>query len=359
MTDWADPSFAELPAVDGDGVILPASGPGLDGDPGGSGGGFGSGDVLNPAQQEVLDVFDARSQGPVQFDAGLRHELRAALEHGLAPLLEAIPPDETLFFSKYPLAQVHGCEGKFRAERAEDFTWTVPSARGSIAHKAIELSIHWDGEPAPLSLVDEAMARLAHGSGSLADFLQTSDQGDLAELRAQANERVAKFVECFPPLKPAWRPVTESNVKVELFDRRIVLQGRVDLTLGHARGTTARKVLIDFKSGGFSPTHVDDLRFYALLEAIRIGTPPRQLATYYLDSGRPHPESVSEGLLDAAVARTVDGATRIVELEHGHAEAVLRAGPTCRWCPALMTCATGRGWVEQTDDVDLDAVEPD
>jgi hypothetical protein len=359
VSDWADPtmddgsSAARVPDADG---VLPDHGapatPGVAPVPS-PGARFGLDAERNPAQQAVLDLFDARAQDAQQFDAALRHELKAELEHGLAPLLDAIGPDETLFFSKYPLGQVHGCEVKFLADRSAEFAWTVPSARGSVAHKAIELSIHWKGEPAPLFLVDEAIARLQQGSGSLAEFLQTASEADLAELRAEANERVFKFLECFPPLKPQWRPVTESAVRVELFDRRIVLQGRVDLTLGHARGTTARKVLIDFKSGGFSPIHVDDLRFYALLEAVRIGTPPRQLATYYLDTGRPHPEIVTQGLLEAAIERTIDGATRMVELEHAGREPLTRTGPACRWCPVLAECAPGRAWIEQTDDIEL------
>jgi hypothetical protein len=313
-------------------------------------------DPLNPAQQHVIETIGRGAGDLPQFDAALRHELRAELEAGLHPLLAALPEGESLFVSKYPLAQVHGCEAKFVAGRNEPFAWTVPSARGSISHKAIELSIHWDGNPYPLDLVDEAMARLAQGSGSLADWLQTSSEVERAELRAEANERVSKFLECFPPLKRAWRPVTESAVKVELFDQRIVLQGRVDLTLGHARGTTANKVLIDLKSGGFSPVHVEDLRFYALLEAIRIGTPPRMLATYYLDSGMPHPEAVTTDVLVAAVQRTIDGATRMVGLLHHDHLPAKRTGPTCRWCPLVDRCAEGQSWINARD---LDLVEID
>ena len=305
---------------------------------------------LNPAQQEVVDLLGSNADERPTYDPGLRLELRAELEAGLAPLRDALPPGESLFVSKYPLAQVHGCEAKYVAGRGEPFAWTVPSARGSVSHKAVELSIHWDGTPYPLDLVDEAMARLAHGSGSLADFLQTCSDVERAELRAEANERVTKFLECFPPLKRAWRPVTESAIKVELFDQRIVLQGRVDLTLGHARGTTANKVLIDLKSGGFSPVHVEDLRFYALLEAIRIGTPPRMLATYYLDSGLPHPEAVTVEVLVSAVRRTIDGAARMVELLYHDHPAAKRPGPSCLWCPLRATCAEGQGWIEQRDD---------
>ena len=67
-------------------------------------------------------------------------------------------------------------------------------------------------------------------------------------------------------------------------------------------------MIIDLKSGGASTQHRDDLRFYALLETIRIGVPPRLVASYYLDQGLAHAESVTEGMLDATLARTVDGA---------------------------------------------------
>ena len=79
----------------------------------------------------------------------------------------------------------------------------------------------------------------------------------------------------------------------------IVLSGKPDLTLGQPDGTVAGKVIIDFKTGGFSPSHREDLRFYALLEALRI-LPPRLLATYYLDQGRVHSEEVTHDLLLSA-----------------------------------------------------------
>ena len=314
--------------------------------------GFGAAELLNPAQQDVLALLGAKPSERPAFDAELRHHLRAELEAGLAPILDLLPGQETLFVNKHALSQVHGCEDQFLGERAEPFQWNPAIVRGSVAHKAVELSIHWETDPVPLELVDEAIARLTFGTGSLADWLQTADAVERAEVRALANESVAMFLECFPPLKKSWRPVTEFPMKVELFDRRIVLQGRVDLTLGHARGTTANKVLIDFKSGRFSPAHVDDLRFYALLETIRIGTPPRQLASYYLETGRPVAESVTEPMLEAALHRTIDGATRMAQLLHGDAAPVRRTGPTCRWCPVLATCADGQAWLRATDDLD-------
>ena len=272
-------------------------------------------DDLNPAQQEVLDHLGAAKGERPEFEVTLRHELRAALDEGLEPVLDGIAADDTLFVSKHLLGRVLGCERRFVAELDDDFEWTVPIARGSVAHKAVELSVHWRREPEPLVLVDEALARLAEGNDGLGDFLRTVTEVERAELRAEANERVTKFMECFPPMKPAWRPVTESRLRIELHDARIVLSGKVDLSLGQPDGRRAGKVLIDLKTGAFSPVHLEDLRFYALLEGMRVGTPPRRIASYYLDQGRFVPEDVTEDMLFGAVSRVIDGAHRIVGLK--------------------------------------------
>ncbi|MCU1452652.1 MAG: hypothetical protein JWN46_798 [Acidimicrobiales bacterium] len=312
--------------------------------------------VLNPAQQRVLDQLGASGDGDrpaASEDLGPR--LRADLEAGLAPLLAELGPDEDLTVSKHLLAQVHGCEGKLLAEDADhEFVVSVPIARGTIAHKAIELGIHWRGEAAPLDLVDEALARLTSSESWLADWLQTCSESDRAELRASAGDRVSKFVECFPPLLPKWRPVTESRLLVDLLGGRVRLNGKVDLTIGAARGRQAGKVIIDLKTGSPSPAHRDDLRFYALLEAVRIGVPPRLIASYYLDAGEARSEPVTEPLLDATVARTIDGARRVVDLRNGTVAPTLRPSYACRWCIALPTCEVGRRHLRVAD---VDAVD--
>ncbi len=130
----------------------------------------------------------------------------------------------------------------------------------------------------------------------------------------------------------------------------MVLSGRVNLTLGSPRGDRAGKVLLDLKTGGFKPADLDDVRFYALLETIRLGVPPRMVAGYYLDAGTSHTEVVTEGLLDAALARTVGGVQRLADLLLDEAEPVLRTGHACRWCPIASDCATGLAWLSEWTD---------
>jgi PD-(D/E)XK nuclease superfamily len=316
---------------------------------------------LTPAQQRTLaDLGAAGSERPI-FSPDLAPRLRADLEAGLAEVLEDLAPDEDLSLSKHLLGRIHGCEVRLLAEEAADepFTVTVPIARGSIAHKAIELGIHWSGEPLPLDLVDEAMASLAGSDHWLTDFLQTCTEGERAELRSTASDRVAKFFECFPPLDAKWRPVTESSQIVDLANGRVRLRGKVDMTLGTARGMQAGKVIVDLKTGAPNPVHRDDLRFYALLDTLRLGVPPRLVASFYLDLAEARTEAVTEGVLDATVARTVDAARRLAALRAGTTEPVYRPSYGCRWCVALPTCATGTAWLAADEEPFDDTIGDD
>ena len=305
---------------------------------------------LNPAQAEVLRALGARPHERPAFDPRLRTELRAELEARLRPVADQLPAGVTLWVSKHLLSTVHGCEGLFAAREAEEFAWSPANARGVVAHKAIELSVSWRGDAAPALLVEEAMARLISSTNSVGTYLGALGEGERAELHGEATERVSMFQECFPPLEPRWRPVAESRLRADLCDDRITLSGKVDLTVGRADGVRAGKVLIDLKTGGFAPSHVDDLRFYALVETLRLGVPPRLLASYYLDGGRLHDEVVSEPLLRAAVERVVRGVEAVVEVRHHGRPPVLRPGVPCRWCPVQADCETGRRWLDARDE---------
>ena len=291
------------------------------------------------------------------FDAGLRDELRTLLEERLQPLVAIITSDrfddDVLYLSKHWLAQALGCERKFMADLAEPFQWSPPIARGTVTHKAIELSVHWQGEASPLALVDEALARFENAEHSIADYLIRCGQTERAELRAEAGAAATQFLECFPPLKPAWRPATDSPIRASLHGGLIELSGKPDLTLGQPQGTVAGKVIIDFKTGRFSPSHREDLRFYALLEALRV-LPPRLLATYYLDQGRFHSEEVTVDLLLSAAERVVDGAHRYVELTSGHREPTVAPGRACRWCPVQLDCEEGTTYLDDAPDEGID-----
>jgi hypothetical protein len=311
---------------------------------------------LGPAQQVTFDQLRGAGLPRPGFPADIGKLAREAVADALEPFrdrLEAsgFTPATPLRVNKHLLATAHGCEERFVAEQTLGFSgWTPATARGVVAHKAIELLVHWRGEAVPGQLVDEAIARLTEADRSLGDWLGEVAGGVRAELRSLATDRVTKFLECFPPLDGRWRPVTEALLRADVCEGRVVMKGKVDLTIGFPRGATPMKVLVDLKTGGPAAHHLDDLRFYALLETMRLGVPPARLVTYYLDQGVGRAETVTEGLLAAALARTVDGIEVMLDLRPGGREPKLRAGPACRWCPRLERCDDGRAHIAAEDN---------
>ena len=302
---------------------------------------------MNPAQQEIIDRLRGPRDHRPAYDAELRHQLHAVLEHGTADAVAELGPKQTIFVSKSRLAGVHGCEERYIHD---DFAWSIPAARGRVAHKAIELSVHWREVPVPLHLVDEALARLEDGDDTFATWLQGLREVERAELRAEAGERVTQFLECWPPLARTWRPGTEVSIRHDLHGGKVTLAGKVDLTLGAPDGLVAGKVLIDLKTGNVRPVHFDDLRFYALVETMRLGTPPLRLASYYLDQAALHPEDVTEAVLQSAAARVIDGVVKMIELETKQRAPRRAPSGLCRWCPVLASCDDGNTWLTNRDD---------
>jgi len=292
---------------------------------------------LTPAQEQVLELLRATDRPRPEVDPSLRVELRRRLESALAPAAALLTAPA--FVSKAALARVLACEAHHVAEAAAPFEWTIATARGTVAHKAVQLTIGRVDHRPPLAVVDDALERLANDPGErIAGFLLGLDEGDRAELRTDVHGFLATFLELWPPLRPAWRPQTESPRRIELCGGMIVLSGRVDLTLGAPRGTVAGRLVVDLKSGRRQRTHADDLRFYALLDTLRVGVPPFALVGYYLDEGEFTVEEVVEDTLEVALRRTVDGATRLAQLAAGLRSAAVTPGPTCRWCRLRDTC---------------------
>lgn len=305
-------------------------------------------DGLNPAQRKVIELL-GRSGEDAALPDEIAEELRTELHEGLADLASELAPDQPVFISKHALTTIHGCEAH-HAAGSDAFEWNVNSARGTVAHKAIEVLIHHRGEAYPSAIVDEGIARLLNDERSpLGAFLGRASEYELAELRAAAVAKVSQFEECFPPLPPKWIPVVESRSRVDLFGGRIALTGKTDLTLGRP----GRKVIIDLKTGWVSVAHREDLRFYALVETLKLGVAPRKIATYYLDSATTHPEDVTVGTLQAAVHRTIDGVRRIIEITRLEEEPKRRPGPQCRWCPLQTTCDEGIAALSRAADPDL------
>ena len=303
--------------------------------------------TLTSAQTEVLERIRPPRDERRAWPRHLRAELKGRIEDELGPVVAEL--DETLWVSKFGLTSVSGCERSF--VESPPFEWSVPTARGTVVHKSIELSIHRRGEPTPFELVEDAMSLLEADDRDrgVGEWLRHTDDTVRTELVGEATTHVSSFFDGFPPIGRSWRPTCESPRRVELCDDRLVLSGRFDLTLGLPDGDTSGRVVIDLKTGSPRPQHREELRYYALLEALKIGVPPARVASFYLDSGRVDFEDVDDGVLEAALRQFVGGVRRLAALTSGAAP-VERAGPACRWCSVRADCRTGSAWLAEQDD---------
>lgn len=300
---------------------------------------------FSPVQARTFAVL-RRGDEPVVFDPDEVAALRAEATAAVAELSVRLG-GERLWVSKGFLAKVHGCEAHHLAP--EEFTWKPANAAGFVAHKAIELGVHWPGTPAPTQLVDEAIGSLAEVPGRRGDFVAGLTAAEHAALRGKAVERTTKFFQQFPPLDVRAHPMLESSVRWRP-PGSIEVGGRADLVFGRPTGRESRRVIVDFKSGATAPVHRDDLRFYALVETLVHEVPPRRLVTYYLDGAACDVEDVTIDVLHAALRRMLEGVARHAELTVEGRAPLRRPGLACRWCPLSDGCAEGRAFLCDDDD---------
>ena len=306
---------------------------------------------MSPAQESTLALL--RRGEPLIFDADFITELREIAEEAFAHFIDRLG-GRTVFVTKHTLAALFSCEAQFLAP--DDFEWTPSRARGQVSHRAIQLLVNWRGEPTPSGLVDDSIARLVDEERGMSDWLGGLGEADLADLRSKCVDHVTKFMECFPPLDPRSRPVTESTTQWPV-DGPILLRARADITMGRPVERESRKLIVDLKTGRVIMRHREDLRFYALVETLSRQVPPRRLASFYLDAAQPIVEDVTENMLRSTLRRTLDGINALIELEVEERPPRRSPGPQCRWCTVAKDCSEGQAHLRSLRDADLDGVD--
>lgn len=308
-------------------------------------------EVYNPAQQKVIDMLGKAEVRP-DIPPSLADEIRANLEQALLPVAHLLPDIATyenrFYLSKQSLTNALSCEGFF-LDGQGPFEWTNANCKGTIVHKAIEVSINLRHPMPPTDLVEESISRLSNDAGkSISEFLITLDEFARAELVGECSALFTRFTECFPPIKSSWIPQVESSLALNLSNNRIRIGGKVDLALGRPPD----KVIIDLKTGRWSPAHYDDLRLYALIDFLAIGNAPRKVASYYLDTAEVHQEDISEAILRSTARRLQDGLVRAIELKLGKADPVLRPAAHCNWCAKSNDCSAGLEYLAKKHEED-------
>ncbi len=295
---------------------------------------------LSPAQRRTLEGLIGIGERP-SFPADLVSGLRDRIEEAA----RAFELAEPLWLGKSNLSDLGRCPGLFDAVRAGErgpFAFSARSAAGRLAHKAVELEVAGREERDPDRLLEEAVERLREDDAFRA-FWDGLDPLRRDETLMEGAKTLELFRATLPPLRPLRRelaPSTEWHVRAELLGGALVLSGQLDLVLGvtsAAEPNRATRLAIDLKTGRAWPEHAEDMRFYALLLALRFGVPPYRVATLYLDSGEWQSEDVDARVLDRAADRVIEAVRAAAASQVGRA-LPLRAGPYCSWCPRVASC---------------------
>jgi hypothetical protein len=300
----------------------------------------GVGVELTPVQRRTLERLIGTGERPT-FPADLVPRLRDRIEEAA----RAFEPAEPLWLGKSHLNDLGRCPGLFDAVRSGErapFAFTTRFAAGRLAHKAVELEVAGRHDRDPHGLVEEAAARL-HDDASFLGFWEQLDPLRRDELLMDASKTLELFRSTLPPLRRLRRqlaPSTEWYVRAELLGGSLVLSGTLDLVLGAADPAApgrATRLAIDLKTGRAWPEHAEDMRFYALVLALRFGVPPYRVATLYLESGEWQTEDVDARVLEHAADRVI-AAVRVAAAARAGRPLPLRPGPYCTWCPRAASC---------------------
>jgi hypothetical protein len=295
---------------------------------------------LTSVQRRTLERLIGTGERP-SFPGDLVPRLRDRIEEAA----RAFEPSEPLWLGKSHLDDLGRCPGLFDAVRAGErgrFAFSTRFAAGRLAHKAVELEVAGREDRDPHGLVEDASARLLD-DGAFAEFWTGLDALRRDELLMDAAKTLELFRATMPPLRPLRRqlaPSTEWHVRAELLGGQVVLSGTLDLVLGAsdaAEPGRATRLAIDLKTGRAWPEHAEDMRFYALILALRFGVPPYRVATMYLESGEWQAEDVDARILEHAADRVI-AAVRAAAAAAAGRPLPLRAGPYCTWCPRAAIC---------------------
>jgi hypothetical protein len=295
---------------------------------------------LTPAQRRTLEGLIGTGERPV-----FPEETVARVRDRLEEAARAFEPSEPLWLGKSNLSDLGRCPGLFDAVRAGErgpFAFSSRFAAGRMAHKAVELEVAGREDRDPHTLVEQAAERLVE-DGAFRAYWEELDSLRRDEALMDAAKTLELFRSTMPPLRRMRRelaPSTEWHVRAELLGGSLVLSGQLDLVLGAAAPAEpmrATRLAIDLKTGRAWPEHAEDMRFYALLLALRFGVPPYRVATLYLDSGEWQAEDVDARVLERAADRVVE-AIRAVSASQAGRPLQLRPGPYCTWCPRAATC---------------------
>lgn len=308
------------------------------------------GEPLSPKQLEILHGLLGQGDRGARPEhrADLALELHAYIEGKLEPHRPATT-GKTLSVVKYDMTGILDCESRWQATKGFD-GWTVDNLVGIVMHRAIEHYFVNEVHLAPIDLIEYLLGWMAEHDKprGVHEYLEGIGLADRVDLVNAANNEFAAFCDHWPPILKGWRPRFEqwSNYD-QLLGGTLELRAKHDLALGQPRGTTARTIIVDVKTGNASAAHPAEARFYALVETLRARVPPFKVASYYTRTGSAPEQIVTEDMLFQTADALIEAVKRIWEIAAG-SEPSRVPGGLCEWyCPLYSECEEGQRHVTE------------
>ena len=284
----------------------------------------------------LADLLERIRTAPPAITDGtdLVGDLRADLESAAAVAADGVDPDRLpIRAPKDRISKVLACEHLATAT-AEHGELSEPVVRGRILDRLLHHHVHGAGTVGGPALAIAEGALDAERDDETVEWLQ-----DRLEERSRLAEDATDFASRLHelgPIDPSWWPRCEDRVRVDLAGGRVVCSAQLDLVAG-GRPTDLPMVVVEAKSGPFSRDHREGLFWYALLAALRHGTPPAAVIGWSAWDGNGWAQTVTEGMLRGAAQRSVTALERLGELARGRTP-VRTPCRGCAWCPERPTC---------------------
>lgn len=315
-----------------------------------------------------VDVLRALRGDPAARPApepGLVAAARTHLEAAAAAWAEAVPPGVVVRVTKAAVAGVRRCEVRHLAELArQDGPGGEPESPAVVRGRLVDAlfrQVATTGRAGPDPVADGLVACAAEGEEVDTAFAALGG-AEREQVRAEVEAASAALVAAWPALPAGAGLRTQERVLVALAGGRVLLSGRPDLAVGRPTRRRAGVLVVEAKSGRFRPSHLEELRFYVLLEALRWGVAPFRAVVWSLGDGRLEGLDVDADLVWSETLRVADAITRLTRLAAGEAPRA-SANPLCPSCPRLAGCPDGarqvalagggrEGGEEESDDAE-------
>ncbi len=311
-------------------------------------------DMGGPAGGDLLDQLRAGGLARPCVDPDQIAAVRSRLEHAARAHTAGLDPGTVVRVSKQDVTTVLACEGHAAAERRAKRPPTQAQVLGILMDAVFRHLVTTGSAEDPLRVAREALEVDAERNADIVAYLDGLAPGPGSELARGVEAMTRALTRRWPSLPARFHPRTQERSVVSLAGGAVVMSGVFDLAIGVPDGMSARVCLVDVKTGKPRVEHRADMHFYALIETLRSGAPPFQVASYYLTDGRLDREAVTAVVLESATRRCCDAIERLCRLADGK-EPSLTPNPLCPWCAARPGCAPGRQWIDRKEAHDGDA----